>query len=127
MKKLIKIKCPFGIFDYSVTCVVGDYVKAVKYIAGVYNEDKSEAKDLEIRYGGNSPRGQCFYKDGYVPIVWIPRKPTTPREYGTLAHECFHAVVVFMAWAHINCDMGNDEVAAHSVGYLVSKILKELR
>ena len=125
MKKLVKIRCPFGVFDYSVTCVVGDYKKATEYVAKVYEENNPS--ELEIRYAGSAPRGQCFYKDGYIPIIWIPRKPTTPREYGTLAHECLHAVTVFLNWSHINCSIGEDEVACHSVGYLVSKILEGLK
>jgi len=65
-------------------------------------------------------RGACFYSKDCHPVIALPRKPKTPEEIGTLAHEATHAVSnIFEKLDERNYD----EVFAHSVGAIVRKVL----
>jgi len=109
-----------GLFDFDVVVAIGSRDRLEEYISFKY-----EIPDFDIskHETGYEPRGQCFHCDGYVPIIWIPNKPKTPREYGTLAHECVHAAKHVMRWAHVPDSDDTEEVLTHTVGYLVTKIL----
>lgn len=116
-----------GAFDYTVRCVVGNYKKTLEYVAHIYEltdpkgfieDEMTEDKDL---------RGKCWHHHGYVPIIWIPRKPRTPREYATLAHETAHAVYAMFAWAHLPNSRDNEEVFGHALGHVISNILDGLK
>ena len=73
-------------------------------------------------------RGRYFYRPGYVPIIWIPCKPRTPVEYGTLGHEVLHAVrLMLFDWAGIPLSAQTDEVYCHAIGHAMRKILEALR
>src|SRR6185436_9998614 len=96
-----------GIFDFEVIVILGDYGKCEKYI-----QWKFEEKDLDIACWdfGYEPRGKVFYKQGFVPVLWLPRKPKTPREYATLAHEALHCVYHLFEWASIPMTRDTEEV-----------------
>lgn len=108
-----------GIFDFDVICVIGDHKNLENYCRW-----KFEQKDfsLESEY---EARGWCIYRRGYVPVIWIPRLPKTPREHATLAHECLHAVYHLFAWASIPMTRDTEEVVTHSMSHLITKILSK--
>jgi len=110
-----------GVFDFSVVCVVGKYENLGKYLRWKF-EDNS--LDLDDFYDGYKPRGKCCFCRGYVPVVWIPRLPQTPREHATLAHECLHAVYHLFDWASLPLTSDTEEVMTHSMGYLISEFTK---
>jgi hypothetical protein len=73
-------------------------------------------------------RGFYFFRDGYVPIIWIPRRPRTAREHATLAHEAFHAVsITLRRWAAIELTNDTEEVFCHSLGHVIATVLAELK
>lgn len=109
-----------GIFDYTVAFVVGDLKYLEEYVRWKFDDKKFS---LEEHGGGYGALGKCLNKKGYVPIVWLPRKPETPKEYGTLCHECLHAAASLFDWAGITVVSETEEVFAHSVSYLVRSFL----
>ena len=120
---LKEIEIPMGIFDFTVICIVGDYENVENYIRWKC-EDKEF--DLSIWDKGYESRGKCFYRIGYVPILWIPRAPETPKEYGTLAHESLHAIWHLFDWASIPMTRDTEEVVTHAMAHIISTILKKL-
>lgn len=66
-------------------------------------------------------RGVCFYNKDCHPIIALPRRPKTPEEIGTLAHEATHAI--FNVFDKIE-ERGYDEIFAHCVGAVVRETLK---
>jgi hypothetical protein len=109
-----------GLFDYSIVFVVG-YLKYLEdYVKWKFDDKKFS---LEKDGGGYGALGKCLNKKGFVPIVWVPKKPETPKEYGTLCHECIHAVASLFDWAGITVVGETEEVFAHSVSYLVGSFL----
>lgn len=113
-----------GIFDFDVIFITGEYSAAVKYCEHLFEDDQIAEYDEAIN-GGYAPRGKCFMRDGYVPVVWVPGYPESSREYATLAHECIHAVRYLFHWVHLPFDDSTEEVHAHAVGHLVNSYLEK--
>lgn len=116
-----EISISMGLFDFDVVCVIGDYENITKYIQWKFeNKDFEMIDDYEVR-------GKCFFCKGYVPVIWIPRKPRTPREYATLSHECIHAIFHLFNWAGMGINIETEELMTHSVGHLVNGILSKIK
>lgn len=115
---LKEIRISMGVFDFDVICVVGDLKKLEKYVCWKHEQNNFE---VESKYG---TRGLCIHKVGWVPIIWIPKKPKTPREHATLAHECIHAVYCLFDWANLRANSETEEVMTHSTAHLITEILK---
>ena len=118
-----EIRTSMGLFDFDVICIVGDYKNAGKYIRWKFEDKEFSPEKWDLGY---EPRGKCFFSQGYVPVIWIPKKPRTPREIATLAHECIHAVFHLFAWASLSMTRDTEEVLCHSTAHLVNNILKNL-
>ena len=108
-----------GLFDFSVVIVIGDYSKMGEYVKWKFEDKDFDPVKWDMNY---IPRGKCFFRQGYVPIVWIPKKPRTSREHATFAHECLHSVFHLFEWASIPLTRETEEVMTHSLAHLVSKI-----
>lgn len=106
-----------GVFDFDVIILVGDYKTACSYVAWKFDDKDTNLKAYDT---GNIPRGKFFYHKGYVPIIWIPRKPKTAREHATYAHECLHAVFTLFEWASIPITRDTEEVMTHAMAHLIT-------
>jgi len=115
-----EIRASMGLFDFQVICIMGDYKHVNKYMAWKFDSPDFDTEGYDMGY---DCRGKCFYKTGYVPVVWIPRKPKTPREYATLAHECLHAIFHLFEWASIPITRDTEEVMTHSMAHLINEFL----
>ena len=122
MKKfnLQEIVVSMGLFDFSVVCVIGNYKYLGKYIQWKFEDNNFDPENFDLEY---ECRGKCCFRRGYVPVIWIPRKPQTAREHATLAHECLHAVFHLFDWASLKSNRETEEVMAHSVAHLITNIL----
>lgn len=121
---LKEIRISMGLFDFDVLCVVGKQENAAKYVQFKFEEPELNDETLDKGY---EARGRCYFRVGYVPILWIPHKPKTPREHGTLAHECLHAVMHLYDWAGMSVSYHNEEMMGHAAAHLVTTILEGLR
>lgn len=110
-----------GMFDYSINFVVGKHDNLGTYVAFKLDDPDYE-EDLAYE-----PRGRCIYRSGYRPIIWIPRKPRTPREHVTLAHECLHAMWHVTRWAGIPLDDSTEEVITHGMAHIYTKALESFK
>jgi len=124
---LIEIRVDMGLFDYDVLCVIGNLSECVKYVADVFEDNSIDDDWSEEVNRGYEPRGRCYHRAGYVPIIWIPKVPKTAREYATLSHECMHAVFHLFEWAAVPIDRSTEEVFGHSLAHLVTNIIQEAR
>ena len=112
-----------GIFDFEVIGVIGDYSKMSEYIQWKFEEKDFDADSWDMEY---VPRGKCFFKQGYVPVIWIPRKPKTAREHATLAHESLHAVFHLFEWANLPLTRDTEEVMAHAMAHIATTLIDSL-
>ena len=110
-----------GAFDFSVVVVFGDYKEACKFVLWKFDD---KGTNLEALDKGHIPRGECLFRRGYIPIIWLPRKPKTAREHATLAHEALHAVWHMFEWASIPTNRDTEEVMAHSMAHIITNALK---
>lgn len=112
----------FGMFDYTVIVIVGPFENVEKYVRWKYEDPTGS----ELNLSGRS-RGLCFLRRGWVPIIWLPHRPKSPADLGTLAHEAMHAVR-FMLVDHVEMPLtrDTDEAFCHAIGHLVAKTLEGL-
>lgn len=121
---LQEIYIHMGMFDFAIYCIVGEYEKALEYVAWKFENEPYDADELTRGY---APRGQCLFKRGYTPVIWIPNMPNTPREHATLAHESIHAVMHLLDWVSLSVTADTEEVLAHGTAHLVKEILSKVK
>jgi hypothetical protein len=113
MKKEIII--PILNDEYKVIVCFGNPDRISKVLKSWGHQEHATIGGVEDR------RGACFYTKGCHPVIALPRKPKTPTEIGTLAHEATHAIeYIFDA---IQQEF-RGELVAHSVGAVVRGCLK---
>jgi len=106
-----------GMFDFTVYLAVGPRSKVQDYLRWKWKD-----KTIEIATEGQF--GTFFHHETYGPVIWIPEKPKTPRQYATVAHEAAHAAFEILDWYGVPITKDTHEVFCHAVGYLVTKILE---
>ena len=110
-----------GMFDYNICVAIGTEKNLEEYIQFKFEDPHF---DLSVHNGDYGARGMYFYCAPYCPILWIPRYPKNPMEYGTLAHEALHLVFRLFAWSGMPMNESTEEVATHATGYIVRKVLE---
>ncbi len=118
-KGITENRVHMGAFDFTVIVVVGDYKTACAYALWKFEDKETKIDDM-----GYDCRGKCFFRRGYVPIIWIPHKPKNNREVATYAHECLHAVFHLFEWANLPLTRDTEEVMTHSMAHLIANGLK---
>ncbi len=113
-----------GLFDFEVAFVTGDYKQARKWVAWKYDDEEEDISDHDQAW---EARGKCFMHKGYIPIVWVPRKPRTAREHATLAHECMHALFHLFEWAGLVISSDTEELFGHALAHLVNGFLVQAK
>lgn len=126
--KLQAFDTHMGVFDFSVRCIIGKYKSGEKYAAHIFEIPDIDMEEVADGLNfGYEARGKCYFRRGYVPILWIPRKPKTPREHATLAHEAIHAINHLFEWSATPLTRDTEEVFAHAVAHLVNNILEKAK
>lgn len=119
--RLKEIRVEFGMFENAILCIVGPRADVAVYV-----EWKHE-RPVAPFWSETPSLGSTFYRHGYKPIVWVPRRPRTPRELGTLAHELLHAIRWLMQeWASIDFTNETQEVYCHALGFCMAEVLTKL-
>lgn len=77
-------------------------------------------KDCDLDLDGY--RGRTFSRKNCHPVIALHKKPRTPEEIGTLAHEATHAIDWIMQTISETGRL--EEVYAHCVGAVVREVLK---
>ncbi len=116
-KGITENRIHMGIFDFQVIVVIGDYKTTCAYVSWKFEDKETNLEAFDMNY---IPRGKCFFRRGYVPIIWIPRKPKTKREHATLAHESLHAVFHLFEWVNLPINRDTEEVMTHAMAHIVT-------
>lgn len=112
----------FEMFNWEFECILGPKKNVARYVAQQH-DDEGGVND----YGPGSVRGQFYYRRGYPPIIWLPRFPVLPREFGTLSHEVGHALMAMCEACGVPVNAENDETFCHAMSYAVRTILEAKR
>lgn len=109
-----------GTYEFNLYfCITENYTRLKKEVIRIQKRKPDE--DIEIE---GKVRGCVFRKETFVPIIWIPRAPKTPREYATLQHEILHVVHEIMKWANMELNDHTEEAYCHLMGHLTNKIIE---
>lgn len=71
--------------------------------------------------------GRCWHGMTDLTVIWIPRQPRKPYDYGCLVHETTHAAVQLLSDVNIEINSKNDEPLAWLIDYIVRDFLKQSR
>ena len=114
-KKGTTITVPILNDEYRVIVVFGDnaYLNRVAVKWG-YPEGQVFLADFR--------RGACFYRRECHPIIAVPKKPKSPEEIATLAHEAIHAVYDIL-FNKLEEKTQAEEIVCHSVAAIIRKVL----
>lgn len=119
---LKEITVHFGIFDVEMTCLVGPYDNVEKFVAWRFDDEQMKPERQ------TAARGMFFHHKGCAPIIWIRRRPRSPKEYGALAHEIMHVMCFLISeWAGIQLSRDTDEVYCYALGHAMTSILEKLK
>lgn len=119
--QLKEVEVHMGMFDFSINIVIGKYESVNEYVRFKLDDEYFDVADFD---GGYGSRGKCIYRSGYRPIIWIPKYPTKPREYATLAHESLHAMYHVQRWANFELSDETEEVMTHGVAHIINVVLE---
>lgn len=113
------------VYNSSVTLCIG---RSAEF--GEYLKKKCHCHDYEAT--PNHAGETLVLKDSrtgedYSPIIWMPAMDFTTEQYGTLAHECFHAAIKILHVRGIHAfEDGKEEVTAYLFGAIYEAFLKQL-
>lgn len=119
-----EIYTDFGLFDFQVVCIVGEKKNINAYVQWKLGDKNYDIEQVQDGYESN---GLTIYRKNFIPVIWIPRKPKTPKEYSTLCHESIHAALKGFEWAGLRVNDETEEVLTHAVAHLVENILSNLK
>lgn len=112
MRRAPWVRVPILNDEYAVIVMFGD-LKTLKKCMRYWDYPP---KAILLAEEGIKGRGACFWANGCHPLIYMRRKPKTPEEWGTLAHESVHAI------EHVLDSIGEEprnEIMAHSAGAIV--------
>lgn len=74
-----------------------------------------------------------FESDGYTLydsengafIVYMPKKPSTPKEIGTLVHELSHATNAIMEAIGVTLTESSEEAYTYCLGFITRKVFED--
>lgn len=116
---IFSINC--GSFDIDFHFIIGDNPKEiVSKLKDMYGKNK------KIKVSYFTDRGDFVSIPGIPPILWIPKIPQTPEEYGVLNHEISHLIFYIMQWANIKINEETEEVFSHQMQYLSTIIYEKI-
>jgi len=113
----------YGFNYFVVLAPVSENKKVNKFVVKEM-EDKSYETDLS-KYGALTFKDT---RDGHCPILWFPKKPTSPTDYSIVAHECLHLVVhILNTWTCLPLDEEHDEAYTYLLQYVMKDVLTKLK
>lgn len=131
MKKQKVYKLNGGTYDFTALLLITPNYEDVNIVAREVFEEPSY--DLKVWYPeldeehGHKPRGLHLTRKNYQPIIWIPKKPKTPREHATLAHEILHLTGYIMYWVGLPFNQDTEEAWCHLNAHLTNQVYEYLK
>lgn len=114
-----------GTYDFSINFIITENIdKAVSFVN--FKLGLPSERTLIITKEDFDCLGKRFYRYGYCPIIWLPKKPETPSELGTAYHEIFHVVCDIMRWAVIHLTNDSEEAYCHLIKHLTKSFFEKV-
>lgn len=121
---------PLVVYPYDIMFSVGEadkqFLKACE--ARMPDDDYKDLLEDSICSLSRETNGRTYHHlVGGWTIIRLPKKPTTPAQYGTLFHEIFHAVYFIFSRIGIRLCEDSDEAFAYLIGYITEQFLSNLK
>lgn len=120
-KKSLNVIIPLVIYPFEVMFSVGQTDKELK---GELDKFGCNWSDLLIL--PPTGLGRTVMTDSNHTIIRFNEWPVTCKQYGTLAHEIFHAVDFIFRRIGMTLSEDSDESYAYMIGYLTEEIYKKI-
>lgn len=121
IKKFKTFHIHAGTYDFGINFVISeDKKRTVKYLQFKLGDSYINESHLDCL-------GKVFDRHGYCPIVWLPKKPKSPSEVGTLYHELFHIVCCIMRWANIPLSSDSEEAYCHLIKHITRQFFEKIK
>lgn len=113
---------PFDVFNFVVVLVVGPIEGLEEYIRWKHDEPDFKLSPQQF----TNAQGLTVYKRCNVPIIWLPRRPATAKEYGYLAHEMLHAVRHLTDYVGLGLSDDTEELFCYALAHGVETALHQM-
>lgn len=124
MRSFRTFKIDSGCFDFPINfCISNDIPRVAKWV-NFKTELPSKNNCYVIKETDFDCLGKRIYIPGYCPIIWLPRFPITPKEFGTLYHEIFHAICDVTRWVGVELTESSEEVFCHLIGHITKQFFE---
>lgn len=111
------LKIDTGTFDIGAEIFITEDIDlAAKFVSMSLGEHHEPAEFIA--------RGVTFYKYGYQPIVWLPKRPESSEEIGVANHELMHLTLRVMEWADVELNESTEEVFTYEFQYISKQFYK---
>ena len=120
-KRSLNVIIPLVVYTFDVMLSIGQTNGELKKSLEKYRCDWSDLLELSP-----TSLGRTVMTDSNHTIIRFTKWPETCQQYGTLAHEIFHAVDFIFKRIGITLSEDSDEAYAYMIGYLTEEIYKKL-
>lgn len=108
----------------NVLVIWGDKKATRKGLSEFHDDDTVDAllEDFTFEENGRT----CYTPTHNAFFIWLPHKPETLFDIGSLAHEIFHAVFAVTLNIGATPSQDSEEYCAYMMGFLTVKILEKM-
>jgi hypothetical protein len=115
------IEVRLDVFEFKFQCIIGPRENIEKYLTRRW-------PDIPINPISQTARALTFFRARADPIIWLPRRPRTPKDIGTLAHEVLHVLTAFLVESvGLQLNYETDEAFCYPLGYAIETILERAK
>jgi hypothetical protein len=115
------------IYDFYVHFCIGDKDKTLKHVNKLLQLPDIQNNLAAFDLNHMDKKGLRFRREGYIPVVWLPRVPKTTEELGTLSHEIFHVTCDVCRHVSIPLTEYSEEAYCYITGYLTKQFWEKIK
>ena len=122
---------PMAIYHTSLLVIIGMSDKEVEEVLlqyeGFDRGSKEMKKSAGWRFDNCKKVGHVTRFDNNAMLLRLREYPTTPEDYGIIAHEVFHVVELLFERVGMPLADSSSEAYAYLIGYVTQEIFKQLK
>lgn len=119
-KNWLNVTIPLIIYPFDVIVSLGEDDAQMKRRL----REKGIKWDRKLKY---TTAGKFVLMSDNKAIIRLYRIPSTPEDYGTLAHEIFHSVECILSEIGMSLSEYSHEAYAYLIGYITQEVYKHLK
>lgn len=110
----------FGYFQKNLLIIFGGKEQLMRELRKYHTEEEVKGVLEGFTFKEN---GKTVYDAKFNTFfIWMPEKPKTAQEAGTLAHEIFHATCAMLENMGMALSDDSEEAYAYTIGFITEKL-----